>query len=233
MWRIFDKTDGSGFGNLSQQVQDAVKGDDDAAVAAASVADFGHGETSSALELANVLWVSSVIFNSAASKNTRRRLYLMTNDDAPCPDAQARARAVKRADDLQDARVWIEPFFFSPPPPAAFDLSGDSLWRELVSATAGYENPWLSRILSTSLIGFMRILRLQVCSVRERYKGPPPKDGGVSDTTSSQVFGEDHSPSWMATSLIHSPGEAVERVRRKAHRKRVSLLPQKKLRKSI
>ena len=175
---------------------------------AAAAVDFGHADASSALELANVLWVTSMIFNSAA-KNTRRRLYLMTDDDNPCAaSASARSRALTRSRDLQDARVWMEPFFFAPPPPARFDLSDGSFWRELVGA------------------------------VRQHYKGPPPKEAASAATAAGSAssssapatdeagandgLAEDHSLSWVTACVLAGDEEAVDRVRRKAHRKRVT-----------
>ena len=167
---------------------------DDAAAAAAEA--FGHADSSSALELANVLWVTSMIFNSAA-KNTRRRLYLMTDDDNPCAgSAAARSRALTRSRDLQDARVWMEPFFFAPAPPASFDLSEGSFWRELVG------------------------------TVRDNYKGPPPKEAAPSAGSAADELGsgliEDTSSAWVTTCVLRRDDEAVERVRRKAHKKRVT-----------
>jgi len=177
-----------------------------AAAAAAVAVDFGHAAESSALELANVLWVTSMLFNSAASKNTRRRLYVMTNDDNPCAaSAAARSRALTRSRDLQDARVWIEPFFFAPPPPATFDLSEGSFWRELVG------------------------------TVRQNYKGPPPKeatagapaaaaDGSVEvvESTDGGGLGEDLSMTWVSTCVLSVAEDALRCVRRKARRKRIT-----------
>ena len=38
--------------------------------------------------------------------------------------------------------MWLEPFFFAPPPPATFDLSQSSFWRELVGTVrTNYKPP--------------------------------------------------------------------------------------------
>jgi hypothetical protein len=49
-------------------------GEESAGTSAAVADDFGHMDDAEPLDLANVLWVTSMMFNSAASKNTRRRL---------------------------------------------------------------------------------------------------------------------------------------------------------------
>jgi len=84
-----------------------------------------------------------MLFNASSAKNTRRRVYMLTNDDAPCgASPAAKARALTRTQDLKDANVWIEPFFFAPPSPATFDLSPGSFWRELVGdARKNYKQP--------------------------------------------------------------------------------------------
>lgn len=64
--------------SLLCQAEDAAAGASDPAAAAAAAAadDFGHMDVDDPepLDLANVLWVTSMMFNSTASKNTRRRL---------------------------------------------------------------------------------------------------------------------------------------------------------------
>ena len=158
--------------------------------------DFGHLEASSSatLELGNVLWVTSILFNSCAVKKTRRRVYLFTNDDSPCAsNPAARSRALTRSRDLQDAHVWVEPFFFPPAPSRSFDLGESSFWRELVT------------------------------SVRANYKPPiaAPADGAAADADAADAFYEDTSDEWLR-SCVATDGEAlIERVRRKARRKRV------------
>ena len=52
----------------------AEDGDGSAGPATAVADDFGHMDNTDPLDFANVLWVSSMMFNSTASKNMRRRL---------------------------------------------------------------------------------------------------------------------------------------------------------------
>ena len=102
----------------------------------------GHMDADDDLAFENVLWVISMVFNAdSRSKSCRKRVYLMTNDPDPSRgDAGSRKRALTRGNDLQQAHVWMEPFFFPPAPPATFDLSEGSFWAELVSSMrAGYK----------------------------------------------------------------------------------------------
>lgn len=116
----------------------------------------------------------------------------MTNDDNPCgANSAMRARTLTRSRDLQDARVWVEPFFFAPPPPASFDLSEGSFWRELVG------------------------------TVRQNYKGPPPKDSTEAEPAASGLP-EDRTTSWIGSCVVKTETDVCERVRRTAHRKRVT-----------
>ena len=184
--------------------------------------DFGQMDAGATLDMSNVLWVTSILFaHSKNVKNMRRRVYLMTNDDSPCgADKGAHARALTRSRDLQDANIWIEPFFFAPPPPKgpAFDLSERSFWRELISG------------------------------VRENYK--PPKrveekndaqqtaaaeNGTTTASTTANVeftgeeivktvggsIVEDKSDAWLRNCVAHTGEDLLERVRRTAHRKKV------------
>eukprot|EP00966_Prymnesium_polylepis_P323880 7380011-Prymnesium_polylepis.1 len=75
-----------------------------------------------------------MIFNTnPKAKQTRRRAYIITDNDSPAGgSAAARQRAITRGQDLQDAHVWLEPFFFAPPPPATFDLGEGSFWKQIV-----------------------------------------------------------------------------------------------------
>ena len=102
----------------------------------------GHMDADDDLAFENVLWVISMVFNAdSRAKSCRKRVYLMTNDPDPSRgDAGSRKRALTRGNDLQQAHVWMEPFFFPPAPPATFDLSEGSFWAELVSSMrAGYK----------------------------------------------------------------------------------------------
>lgn len=172
-------------------------------------AAFGHIDAAADLDLGSVLWVTSILFNNSASKNTRRRVYLMTNDDDPCkglPPA-ARARALTRSRDLQDANIWIEPFFFAKPPPATFDLGPNSFWRELIG------------------------------TVRQNYKAPPKQPTSAqaaapsesTDAPSGDAAGvvgggleEDRSDAWLHDCIANAGStEVLDKVMRKAHRKRV------------
>ena len=131
--------------------------DPTAASSSDAASAFGHlsGASAESIDLGNVLWVTSMLFNHSASKNTRRRVYILTNDDNPCASSpDARKRALTRSRDLQDANVWMEPFFFAPPPPATFDLGPASFWRELVGTvrknykppkTGGWESGSMTR----------------------------------------------------------------------------------------
>jgi len=94
---------------------------------------FGHAPNAGGLELSNVLWCISMMFNSAkGAKNCRRRVFIVTNDDDPCGTENGRKRAYTRASDLQQAHIWLEPFFFAPSA-SAFDLSDGSFWRSLLA----------------------------------------------------------------------------------------------------
>ena len=143
-----------------------------------------------ACDFANVLWVTSMLFSSCnRAKNTRRRVYLITNNDNPTADAHARSRALTRGNDLQDAHIWLEPFFFAPPAPATFDLSEGSFWRELVG------------------------------DMRSSYRAAPDVRPGANQR--ELVNPEDASDGWVVSSVCAGEGELLNRVKRRAQRKRV------------
>ena len=82
-----------------------------------------------------------MLYNSnAKTKDAKRRTFFLTNDDDPCPSAEAFRLAERRAADLGTARVILEPFFFLPPPPAGstepptFNLSEGSFWQKILTA---------------------------------------------------------------------------------------------------
>lgn len=99
---------------------------------------FGHMHADDdALKFENVIWTCSTMFNSdtRTKRGCRRRVYMMTNDTDPSRgNASSRSRTMTRAKDLEDAGIWLEPFFFQPPPPATLDLSTGSFWFDFVSA---------------------------------------------------------------------------------------------------
>ena len=185
------------------------------------VADFGHLENSANLELANVLWVTSMLFNSSAAKNTRRRVYLLTNDDNPCShSAAARARAHTRSRDLQQANVWMEPFFFAPPPPKTFDLSERSFWRELVGSVRQNYKPPTRATRQDGGEG------AETAAAAAASAGDTTSTTDLADVTAASAatssgadvvggsFLEDRTDGWLSTCVATAESELLERVRR-------------------
>ena len=96
-------------------------------VAAGDLSEFGHMEEGGEpLVIESVLWQISMLFAHAKPKpGARKRVFFLTNDDAPCEGGDAQKRAAQRAADLGDARIWLEPLFFAPPG-RAFNLGEGS-----------------------------------------------------------------------------------------------------------
>ena len=99
---------------------------------------FGHLHADDdALKFENVIWTCSTMFgtDTRTKKGCRRRVYMMTNDSDPTRgNASSRTRTMTRAKDFEESGVWLEPFFFQPPPPATLDLCAGSFWYDFVSA---------------------------------------------------------------------------------------------------
>ena len=181
--------------------------------------DFGHIASSDDFDLSNVLWVTSMLFNSSAAKNTRRRVYLLTNDDNPCAaSAGARSRALTRSKDLQDANVWIEPFFFAPTPPATFDLGEQSFWRELVGKVRQNYKP--ARRSSSAPTGASMAAAPSAADAYGGGGGGGGDDGSGGGGSVGGGYVEDQSEEWLKTCVASEEAQLLEKVRRKAHRKR-------------
>ena len=182
---------------------------------------FGHlGASAKGVDLGNVLWVTSILFNNSTAKNVRRRVYLMTNDDNPCAASPAaRACALTRSRDLQDAHVWMEPFFFAPPPPEKFDLGVKSFWRELIGTVRANYKPPRGGGTTTTKAG-----EQSTTTNGDATTGATSATGDKNEAEGGVGEGlpEDTSDAWLHTCLTE-PGAAsslIERVRRRAHRKR-------------
>jgi len=199
--------------NVSLLLRDAPTPADEAA----NAGPFGHLDDGAALDLSEVLWLTSMLFNNSAAKNTRRRVYLLSNDDNPCAaNTSARTRALTRSKDLMDANIWLEPFFFSPPPPRTFDLSEGSFWRELIGPIRERYTPPRRQAGDASAA--------PIAGDANDQSGPST-EGGLGATAGGEVIGghlpEDTSNQWLS-SCVMSQGEGlIERVRRSAHRKRI------------
>ena len=203
--------------------------------AAASSSDaasaFGHlsGASAESIDLGNVLWVTSMLFNHSASKNTRRRVYILTNDDNPCASSpDARKRALTRSRDLQDANVWMEPFFFAPPPPATFDLGPASFWRELVGTVRKNYKPPKTGGLGKRVYDPTASTEPQHTTSTEPQHTNSSAGGGGAATGGGAASGgveagvgasmpEDTTDGWLYTCLTESGGggatSLLERVR--------------------
>lgn len=206
-------------------------GGTDVKVGGGSAAAFGHQDVAD-FDIASVLWVSSMLFNASGAKGMRRRIYLLTNDDAPCgtaPTSAPRQRALTRAKDLKEASVWLEPFFFAPPPPATFDLGEGSFWRELVGdVRKNYDATKARSASSATANGAGSGSGNDGSGSGGAANGHDPAAGESS--VNLALLEEDRSETWLSTCVVPAADGLVaggamttlaERVLRKAHRKRV------------
>lgn len=140
-------------------------------VAAGDLSEFGHMEEGGEpLVIESVLWQISMLFAHAKPKpGARKRVFFLTNDDAPCEGGDAQKRAAQRAADLGDARIWLEPLFFAPPG-RAFNLGEGSspLLSHARHATPRmpHTSGHLAQPLTTSLA------RLRCCAAASSHLQP-------------------------------------------------------------